>query len=239
MIRLLGRRRGAQAKRSSVALSQTFAVRKPMPALLFIPTISFKPVENFRDEARALLAKGEANKLIKLCRTESAPRVSFETAERGAAVVALQEQHRPPGAPEALRARLVAVHLRRQAPSHRSRHQPKWCLENRSAPAFRGRQRPDVPRGGAEGAFRNSSRSARVRGGFLSSWRSSKRRGSDARSRFRYGAVAGARIAAKPHHSPTDRSRFTIFFLYLLSIPQAAKPAFQSKTQLKPTELSL
>ena len=51
---------------------------------LFIPTISFKPVENFRDEARALLAKGEATKLIKLCETESAPRVSFETAERTA-----------------------------------------------------------------------------------------------------------------------------------------------------------
>jgi hypothetical protein len=49
---------------------------------LFIPTITFKPVENFRDEARALLAKTEANKLIKLCQSESAPRVSFETAER-------------------------------------------------------------------------------------------------------------------------------------------------------------
>ena len=51
---------------------------------LFIPTITFKPVENFRDEARALLAKTEANKLIKLCQTESAPRVSFETTERSA-----------------------------------------------------------------------------------------------------------------------------------------------------------
>ena len=51
---------------------------------LFTPTISFKPVENFRDEARALLAKAEANKLIKLCQTESAPRVSFETTERSA-----------------------------------------------------------------------------------------------------------------------------------------------------------
>jgi hypothetical protein len=49
---------------------------------LFIPTISFKPVENFRDESRALLAKADASKLIKLCQTESAPRVSFETAER-------------------------------------------------------------------------------------------------------------------------------------------------------------
>jgi hypothetical protein len=52
---------------------------------LFIPTITFKPVENFRDEARALLAKTEANKLIKLCQSESAPRVSFETSERGVA----------------------------------------------------------------------------------------------------------------------------------------------------------
>lgn len=51
---------------------------------LFIPTISFKPVENFRDEARALLAKAEATRLIKLCQSESAPRVSFETAERSA-----------------------------------------------------------------------------------------------------------------------------------------------------------
>jgi hypothetical protein len=51
---------------------------------LFVPTISFRPVENFRDEARALLPKAEANKLIKLCQSESAPRVSFETAERNA-----------------------------------------------------------------------------------------------------------------------------------------------------------
>ena len=52
---------------------------------LFIPTINLKPVENFRDEAKALLAKTEANKLIELCQTESAPRVSFETAERSVA----------------------------------------------------------------------------------------------------------------------------------------------------------
>jgi hypothetical protein len=51
---------------------------------LFIPTISFKPVENLREEAKALLAKTEATKLIKLCQIESAPRVSFETAERSA-----------------------------------------------------------------------------------------------------------------------------------------------------------
>ena len=53
---------------------------------LFVPTISFKPVENFRDEAKALLVKADGNKLIKLCQTESAPRVSFETAERSAIV---------------------------------------------------------------------------------------------------------------------------------------------------------
>ena len=50
---------------------------------LFIPTISFKPVENFREEAKTLIAKAESNKLIKLCQSESAPRVSFETTERG------------------------------------------------------------------------------------------------------------------------------------------------------------
>ena len=47
-----------------------------------MPTISYKPVENFRTEAAALLPKAEANKLIKLCQTDSAPRVSFETTER-------------------------------------------------------------------------------------------------------------------------------------------------------------
>ncbi len=53
---------------------------------LFIPTITFKPVENFRGEAKALLVKAEANKLIKLCQTERAPRVNFETTERTAVV---------------------------------------------------------------------------------------------------------------------------------------------------------
>ena len=54
---------------------------------LFVPAITFKPVEDFREEARVLLAKGDANKLIKLCQTASAPRVSFETTERVAAEV--------------------------------------------------------------------------------------------------------------------------------------------------------
>ena len=49
---------------------------------LFVPAITFKPIEDFREETRALLAKGDANKLLKLCQTESAPRVSFETTER-------------------------------------------------------------------------------------------------------------------------------------------------------------
>lgn len=53
---------------------------------LFVPTISFKPVSNFRDEAAALLEKGDANKLIKLCQSDTTPRVSFETADRTAAV---------------------------------------------------------------------------------------------------------------------------------------------------------
>jgi hypothetical protein len=53
---------------------------------LFITTISYKPVEGFRTEAAALLPKAEANKLIKLCETASAPRVSFETTERAVVV---------------------------------------------------------------------------------------------------------------------------------------------------------
>jgi hypothetical protein len=53
---------------------------------LFVPTISFKPVANFRNEASALLEKADANKLIKLCQSDTTPRVSFETADRTAAV---------------------------------------------------------------------------------------------------------------------------------------------------------
>src|SRR4030095_11784268 len=53
---------------------------------LFVPTISFKPVADFRAEATALLARAEANKLIKLCQSDTTPRVSFETADRTAAV---------------------------------------------------------------------------------------------------------------------------------------------------------
>ena len=52
---------------------------------LFVPTISYRPVERFREEAAALLPKADASKLIKLCQSASAPRVSFETTEREAA----------------------------------------------------------------------------------------------------------------------------------------------------------
>jgi hypothetical protein len=47
---------------------------------LFRQAPAYKPVENFRQEAAALLGTG-AGKLIRLCQTESAPRVSFETKE--------------------------------------------------------------------------------------------------------------------------------------------------------------
>ena len=49
---------------------------------LFVPAITFKPIEGFREEAVVLLAKCDATKLIKLCQTASTPRVSFETTER-------------------------------------------------------------------------------------------------------------------------------------------------------------
>ena len=52
---------------------------------LFVATVNYRPVEKFREEASALLPKVDANKLIKLCQSASAPRVSFETTEREAA----------------------------------------------------------------------------------------------------------------------------------------------------------
>lgn len=48
--------------------------------VLFTPTISYKPVDDFRARAEAELDRGAA-KLIRLCQTESSPRVSFETKE--------------------------------------------------------------------------------------------------------------------------------------------------------------
>jgi hypothetical protein len=41
-----------------------------------------RPVADFRDEVRATLPTDEASKLIELCQTTSAPRVSFETAQK-------------------------------------------------------------------------------------------------------------------------------------------------------------
>ncbi len=49
---------------------------------LFITTLSYKPVEGFRAQAAALLPKAQANKVIKLCQSSSAPRVNFETSAR-------------------------------------------------------------------------------------------------------------------------------------------------------------
>ncbi|KAF0176474.1 MAG: hypothetical protein FD161_3013 [Limisphaerales bacterium] len=47
---------------------------------LFRAAVTYKPVDNFREEAAALLGK-DAGKLVKLCQTESAARVSFETKD--------------------------------------------------------------------------------------------------------------------------------------------------------------
>ena len=52
---------------------------------LFIPAVSYRPIERFREEATALLPKVDANRLINLCESATAPRVSFETTEREAA----------------------------------------------------------------------------------------------------------------------------------------------------------
>ena len=91
---------------------------------LFVPAITFKPIEDFREGARAILTKGDANKLIKLCQTESAPLP--------------------------LRARLVAVSARGETANRRLRHEPQRRLEDRSTPLLRGRQDAALPRRGAE-----------------------------------------------------------------------------------------
>ena len=49
---------------------------------LFVSNISYRSIEKFREEAVVLLRKADANGLIKLCQSVSAPRVSFETAHR-------------------------------------------------------------------------------------------------------------------------------------------------------------
>src|SRR5277367_4969764 len=47
---------------------------------LFVPSIAYVPIEGFRKEAAGLLGPA-ASRLIKLCETESRPRVCFETKE--------------------------------------------------------------------------------------------------------------------------------------------------------------
>lgn len=47
---------------------------------LFRPAVSYRPVESFRGEASTLLG-GAAGKLIRLCESESAPKVAFETKD--------------------------------------------------------------------------------------------------------------------------------------------------------------
>jgi hypothetical protein len=47
---------------------------------LFVPSVVYVPIEGFRSEAATLLGPA-APKLIKLCETESRPRVCFETKE--------------------------------------------------------------------------------------------------------------------------------------------------------------
>lgn len=48
---------------------------------LFLPVLAYKPVENFRDEATALLGANEGRKLIKLCTNPGKTTVSFETKD--------------------------------------------------------------------------------------------------------------------------------------------------------------
>ena len=50
---------------------------------LFRPAITYRPVEQFRNIAEINLGK-DAKKLVKLCESESSPRVSFETKEGAA-----------------------------------------------------------------------------------------------------------------------------------------------------------
>jgi hypothetical protein len=47
---------------------------------LFLASIAYKPVDNFRSEAELMLGK-DAKKLIKAVESESSPTVSFETKE--------------------------------------------------------------------------------------------------------------------------------------------------------------
>lgn len=47
---------------------------------LFRPSVTYRPVDNFRDEAETLLGR-DAGKLVRLCQSESSPKVAFETKE--------------------------------------------------------------------------------------------------------------------------------------------------------------
>jgi hypothetical protein len=48
---------------------------------LFASVYYLRPVSDFREEVVAALPRQDAAKLIELCQTTSAPRVSFETAQ--------------------------------------------------------------------------------------------------------------------------------------------------------------
>ncbi len=48
---------------------------------LFKPSVTWRLVSGFRDEAAKLLGK-DGGKLIRLCQTESSPKVAFETTAR-------------------------------------------------------------------------------------------------------------------------------------------------------------
>jgi hypothetical protein len=49
---------------------------------LFDSVYYLRPVADFREEVSDALPSAEAQKLIELCQTTSAPRVSFETADQ-------------------------------------------------------------------------------------------------------------------------------------------------------------
>ena len=50
---------------------------------LFRPATIYRPIESFRTDVESLMGS-EATKLVRLCQSESAPRVSFETKENAA-----------------------------------------------------------------------------------------------------------------------------------------------------------
>jgi hypothetical protein len=59
------------------------AAAGPFFESLFVPAVAYVPIEGFRAEAAALLGQA-SGRLVKLCETESRPRVCFETKECGA-----------------------------------------------------------------------------------------------------------------------------------------------------------